>query len=101
VDTRIRTQHPNPAKQDTNIARDKYDVIRQSILASIHEHGAIAFQDLGRDVRNRVQDRFENSITWYVTTVKLDLEARALIRRIPRSRPPRIHLAKNPQDAHS
>lgn len=91
-------QHPDPAKQGTRIAKDKYDTIRQAILASISEHGEITYQALNRAVRERVKARFEGSITWYVTTVKLDLKARGLIERVPRSRPQRLHLADKPQD---
>ena len=98
MDKRILTRHPNPAKQGVNIAQEKYDVIRQAILASMREHGEITFQDLNRAVRERVQDHFEGSVTWYVTTVNLDLEARALIQRVPRSRPLRFHLTGKPQD---
>ena len=36
----------------------------------------------------------EGSISWYVTTVKLDLEARGLIERVPRSRPQRLRMAE-------
>ena len=97
--SRILTQHPDPAKRGTNISKEKYDSIRQAILASIREHGEITFQDLNRAVHDRVQDRFEGSVTWYVTTVKLDLEARGLIQRVPRSRPQRIHLANKLQAA--
>jgi hypothetical protein len=97
---RILTQHPDPDKQGTNIDRDKYDVIRRAILEVIREHGEITFQDLNRAVRDRIQEGFEGSVTWYVTTVKLDLEARGLIKRVPRSRPQRIHLAGE-KDAHA
>jgi hypothetical protein len=89
---RFLTLHPDPGKQGTNIDRDKYDLIRQAILESVRERGEITFQELTRAVRARVQDRFEGSVTWYVTTVKLDLEARGLLQRVPGSRPQRIHL---------
>jgi len=98
---RILTLHPDPAKQGTNIAKPKYDMIRRAILESVRKHSEITFQELARAVCKRVQDRFEGSVTWYVTTVKLDLEARGLIERIPHSRPQRIHLADKSQDAQS
>ena len=97
---RILTQHPDPDKQGVNIARTKYELIHQAILDGIREHGEITFQDLTRAVRDRVQGRFEGSVSWYVTTVKVDLEARGLIQRVAGSRPQRIHLAGRYQDAH-
>jgi hypothetical protein len=97
---RILTQHPDAGKQGTNIDRRKDDMIRRAILEAIREHGEITFQGLTHVVRERVQQRFEGSVTWYVTTVKLDLEARGLIERVPRSRPQRIHLA-SPKDGQA
>jgi hypothetical protein len=32
-------------------------------------------------------------VTWYVTTVKLDLEARGEVKRVPNSRPQLVKLA--------
>ena len=55
--------------------------------------GEITFGELVADVRCELADRFDGSVTWYVTTVKLDLEARGVIERIPKSRPQRICLA--------
>ena len=48
--------------------------------------------DLTADVHEELEGSFDGSITWYVTTVKLDLEARGLIERIPRSSPQRLRL---------
>ena len=96
---RILAQHPDPDKQGVNIDKGKYDVIRDAILQAICKSGEITFQDLSHDVRQRVQDGFEGSVTWYVTTVKLDLKARGLIRRVPGSQPQRIHLADPRQES--
>jgi hypothetical protein len=37
---------------------------------------------------------FNGSVMWYVTTVKLDLEARGEIKRVPNSRPQLVKLTK-------
>jgi len=39
-----------------------------------------------------VNGNFEGSVTWYVTTVKLDLEARGVVKRVPHSRPQLVKL---------
>ena len=86
------TRHPDPGKSGVNISRQKYDAIRVAILDAIRARGEITFTELTQDVRIRLEGTFEGSISWYVTTVKLDLEARGLIERVPKSRPQRLRL---------
>jgi hypothetical protein len=45
-------------------------------------------------VEKEVNGNFEGSVMWYVTTVKLDLEARGNIKRVPNSRPQLVKLVK-------
>ena len=89
---RIRTLHPE-GKQGVNISRQKYDVTRQAILDALRVHGEMTFTDLTEDVRRNLESTFEGSINWYVTTVKLDLEARGEITRIAEKTPQRLRLA--------
>jgi hypothetical protein len=88
---KIRTLHPEK-KQGVNISREKYDVIRKAILCVLETHKEITFMNLSRAVEREVKGKFEGSVTWYVTTVKLDLEARGEIKRVPHSRPQLVKL---------
>jgi hypothetical protein len=88
----IRTLHPEK-KQGVNISREKYEVIREAILLALHKQSEITFMNLSRAVEKEVNGNFEGSVTWYVTTVNLDLEARGLIKRVPNSRPQLVRLA--------
>ncbi len=88
----IRTLHPEK-KQGVNISREKYETIREAILSALHKQNEISFMNLARAVEKQVNGNFEGSVTWYVTTVKLDLEARGLIKRVPNSRPQLVRLA--------
>jgi hypothetical protein len=83
---RIRTLHPEK-KQGVNISREKYELIRNAILCVLQTEKEITFMNLSRAVEKEVKGKFEGSVTWYVTTVKLDLEARGQIKRVPNSRP--------------
>jgi hypothetical protein len=43
----------------------------------------MTFMKLTRTVEKEIDGKFEGSVTWYVTTVKLDLEARGKVKRVP------------------
>ena len=88
----IRTLHPDK-KQGVNISKEKYEIIRQAILCVLQEQKEITFMNLSRAVEKEVNGNFEGSVTWYVTTVKLDLEARGKVKRVPNSRPQLVRLA--------
>jgi uncharacterized protein DUF6958 len=87
----IRTLHPEK-KQGVNISREKYEIICKAILSALHKEKEISFMNLSRAVEKEVNGSFEGSVTWYVTTVKLDLEARGVIKRVPHSRPQLVRL---------
>jgi hypothetical protein len=90
---KILTLHPQAGKQGVRIETGKYSVIREAILDAVRTHGEISFEALTESVETRLQGSFNGSIPWYVITVKLDLEARGEIRRVPGSKPQRIVLA--------
>ena len=88
----IRTLHPEK-KQGVNISREKYEIICQAIMSTLEGQKEMTFMKLSRAVEKQVNGNFEGSVTWYVTTVKLDLEARGVIKRVPHSRPQLVRLA--------
>ena len=52
------------------------------------------FNDLLKEVNQELEASFEGSVSWYVTIVKLDLEARGELERIPGSSPQNLQLTK-------
>ena len=87
----IRTLHPEK-KQGVKISKEKYEIIRKAILCVLQTEKEITFMNLSRAVEKEVNGNFEGSVTWYVTTVKLDLEARGQVKRVPNSRPQLVKL---------
>lgn len=87
----IRTLHPEK-KQGVKISREKYEVIRKTILSILRRQKEMTFMKLSRAVEKELNGDFEGSVNWYVTTVKLDLEARGMIKRVPSSRPQLLKL---------
>lgn len=89
----VKTLHPEK-KQGVNISREKYDMIRKAIMSELRSNKEMTFMRLSRAVEKEVRDKFDGSVMWYVTTVKLDLEARGEVKRVPNSRPQLVRLAK-------
>lgn len=91
---RILTLHPSEGKLGVNIDKARYDRIRGAILKILEDKSEITFSRLLEEVQQRLFGDFNGSISWYVTTVKLDLEARQEIERIPGSKPQRLRLKR-------
>ena len=88
----IHTLHP-AKKQGVNISREKYDVIRNAILCVLQAQKEMPFMKLSRAVEKEVNGNFDGSVMWYVTTVKLDMDARGELKRVTNSRPQLVKLA--------
>ena len=88
----IRTLHPEK-KQGVNISKEKYEIIRKAILSTLRAQKEMTFMKLSNAVEKQVGNKFEGSVIWYVTTVKLDLEARGEVKRVTNSRPQLVRLA--------
>jgi len=88
---RILTRHPE-GKQGVNISREKYDAMREAIVQAVGGRGDVPLQIVREEVSRELRDRFEGSISGYFTTVKLDLEARGIIERVPGERSQRIRV---------
>ncbi len=93
MDKKIMTLHPQ-GKQGVNISRARYDTMRAAIVEALEENDIITFAQLTEAVRTKLEDTFDGSINWYVTTVKLDLEARSVVERVPKSKPQQLRLKK-------
>lgn len=81
-------------KGGTRVDRVKYEIMKKAILRAVpRTRTGVAFRDLPDAVAAKLSkaDRARfGSIGWYATTVKLDLEARGLIERVPDAKPQRL-----------
>jgi hypothetical protein len=87
---KIMTLHPQ-GKAGVNIDKQKYKAVREAILTLIAERGEVAFGELATLIAAQLPS-FDGSIGWYTTTVKLDLEARGLLERVPKKSPQLLRL---------
>ena len=86
----IQTLHPVVGKTNKKIALDKYQTIRDQLIAILKKNQPThtEFMEL---LYQRVKDSFVGGVQWYGETVKLDLEARGIIERFDR-KPERYRL---------
>ena len=90
MEERILTRHPQ-GKKGVNISKQKYDAMRAAITKTLAA-GDMTHTDLVKGVEQRLQGGFDGSVKWYVETVKLDLEARGVIERVPKTSPQLLRL---------
>ncbi len=91
---RVLCQTPSPGKTATRIPRWKYDAVRRAIRNAMESNGdTMMFKDLPKEVARALsgeeRDRL-GSVSWYTTVVKLDLEARGELLRVPGAKPQRL-----------
>lgn len=77
---KIQTLHPENGKQNKAISLEKYEIIKSAILEILKEH-SLTHTELMQAIHNLVNPYFSGNAHWYGETVKLDLEARKLIKR--------------------
>lgn len=95
---KILVETPTPGKQPTRIDKWKYDLVRDAILSVVPaDENGVEFSQLAQSVKAQISaDDLERlgSVSWYTTTVKLDMEVNGELERIPGSKPQRLRLAK-------
>lgn len=93
-DERVSCQTPSAGKQSASIQRWKYDTVRRAILQAVSGTGdGLAFKDLPGEVARALSAEERSrlgSVSWYTTVVKLDLEVKGELRRVPGARPQRL-----------
>ena len=85
------TLHPQ-GKQGVNILKRRYDVIKSFIVDTIKKHEEISYEDLNDRAVEQLSESFDGKVIWYIVTVKLDLEARQIIERVPKTSPHRLRM---------
>ncbi|MEM7512113.1 MAG: hypothetical protein AAF388_14360 [Bacteroidota bacterium] len=91
LDNKILTLHPQ-GKKGVNIDRDKYETLKEFILQMVEARGQINYQELNEIGENTLSEHFTGSVAWYLVTVKLDLEARGILERVPKTSPHELRL---------
>lgn len=89
-------RHPDPSKQAGRCSAANYHMMRESLLKAVGAAGeeGILFSELLEAVGDHLPEAWSGSVSWWVTTVKLDLEARGLVERVPGASPQVVRIVK-------
>ena len=96
-DNKVMCQTPTPGRQPTRIDRWKYDLVHSAILAVIPTNDqGVEFRELPGLVEDHINPadlEKLGSVSWYTTTVKLDMKVKRELERIPGSKPLKLRIA--------
>ena len=70
--------------------RRRYDIISNFIISTIKKKKEISFQELFKIGKKQLTKVFDGKALWFLVTVKLDLEARKIIERVPKTSPHKL-----------
>jgi hypothetical protein len=91
---KVLCRTPTPGKKPTRIPGWKYDLLRSIILSLVPaDDEGLEFKRLPKLVRQQLSETQRaslGSVSWHTTTVKLDMEVKGELERIPGSNPQRL-----------
>ena len=91
AEEKIQTRSPIRGSGGTRISKRKYDAYKKAILKVVPKApDGITFKELPQAVKRVLPKSIEGSVSWYTVCVKLDLEARGLIERVPGAKPQKL-----------
>lgn len=87
MEEKILTLHPQ-GKKGTNILRRRYELVKDTLLDVIRENGGeMTFEKMSDIAIEKLEKTLDGKPLWYIVTVKLDLEARGIFERVPKTSP--------------
>lgn len=89
MDDKVQLKHPQ-GKKPVRMSKDKYGLLRPAILNYLRKNGKATFSEITIAIEKGFRakgQKFQGSLPWHLEWVKLDLEARKLIRRLPDTSP--------------
>ena len=91
TEEKIMTLHPQ-GKTGVNILKRRYDFIKDFIVKTVEDYGKITYEKLNDLAVEELTANFDGKVGWYIVTVKLDLEARKILERVPKTSPHQVRL---------
>jgi hypothetical protein len=92
---KITTLHPTKGKKGKNIDERKYTLVKTMIVDILKSNTPLSFAQMLRLTNRKAGRTFTGSFPWHLEMVKLDLEARNIIRRVPKTNPQEYELVQH------
>ena len=94
----IQLLNINQGMGNARMGRKKYEIYRNAILGALSgKDSGLTLKELGKATQARLPRDSSvplGKLTWHIVTVKLDLEARGEIERVPGAKPQRLRLCR-------
>jgi len=89
MEQKVQLKHPQ-GKKAISIDKDKYELLKKQLTKFLTDHSGATFAAISKAISKELtvkKIKFEGSLDWYLEWVKLDLEARQIISRVPKTTP--------------
>ena len=89
MDQKVQLKHPQ-GKNPINMSKNKYDLLKPVVLKYLRAQAKATFTEISAGIAQdfkRNKTKFKGSLPWYLEWVKLDLEARKILKRVPNTSP--------------
>jgi len=89
MNEKVQLKHPQ-RKKPVSMSKEKYNLLKPAVLKYLRAKGEATFNEISRAIEKEFKTKgqaFQGSLPWHLEWVKLDLEARKVIRRVPKTSP--------------
>lgn len=93
---KIQIKHPDPTKKTVAIGKEKYEILKKSLIEGFKFQQVMTFKEMLRIVTEDLKNQniiFQGSIQWHLAWVQTDMEARDELIKDSTSSPQKFKLA--------
>ena len=86
---KIQLEHPQ-GKKPIRMSKEKYDLLKPVVVRFLRTKGEATLTEIKSAIEEEFKakgHKFDGSLQWHLEWVKLDLEARRVIRRVAKTSP--------------
>lgn len=96
MDQKVQLKHPQ-GKKPISMNKEKYDLLKPLVVKCLRAKGEATFSQMSSAAKKELKAKgkaFQGSLPWHLEWVKLDLEARKIIKRVAGTSPQQYAMVK-------